>query len=380
MRHFLRVSVFFLVSATSSCGGGGTNTTAAALSGNDAYAATVTSAASAGSGTPAAATPASSLYRVFSPQSFWYQPIPANAPLNHNSAAYVQNLVSQVQTYYGNVNLNTTNYASPIYFVQTVGGSSSVTWVNGTPVYPVSKRVNVGFWDCQNKGWTDPNLVAQWQGVPIPAGATPAGGTDSEMSIYDLSTHTLWEFWVTRQVNGQWQACWGGRLQNTDQNIGAFPNPYGTTATGLPFIGGEISAEDLAGGSINHAMGISLVNVENWNIFSWPATRSDGHNPTNVPNLIPEGTRLRLDPSVNVDALNLTPVGRMIAKAAQTYGFVVWDKAGALSLRMVNPASYKPAGMTDPYPALFGGLPSYQVLQNFPWNKLQVMPNNYAKP
>jgi hypothetical protein len=385
MRHVLSVSAaVLLVSALGGCGGGGgASQIAASPSGNDATAATATT--SSGNDTRAApllsaAATSVSLYRVFSPQSFWYQPIPASAPLNPNSAAYTQNLVNQIKTYYNNVNLNTTSYAASVYFVRTQGGSNTVTWDNGTPVYPVAKTVNVGFNDCQEKGWTDPKLIAQWQNVPIPVGAKPASGTDSEMSIYDLSTQTLWDFWVMSQANGQWQACWGGRIQNTPQNAGIFPNPYGTTATGLPFIGGEISAEELAKGQIDHVMGISLVNAASWNVFSWPANRSDGYNPTNAPNQIPEGTRLRLDPSVNVDALNLTPVGRMIAKAAQTYGFVIWDKAGSVSLRMVNPNTYMLAGKSDPYPALFGGMASWQVLQNFPWDKMQFMPNNYGKP
>jgi hypothetical protein len=365
------------------CGGGG-GTIATASSGQDATvttAATTTSVVTAnGTSASAATVAATSITRVFSPQSFWYQPIPANAPLNPNSAAYAQNLVSQIKTYYGNVNLNTADYAAPLYFVQSVGGSKALAWQDGMPVYPVAKTVNVGFNDCQQKGWTDPKLIAQWQNVPMPAGAAPAGGTDQEMSIYDLSTQTLWEFWVTSEVNGQWQACWGGRIQNTPQNAGYFANPYGTTATGLPFIGGEISAQELASGQINHVIGISLVDVASWNVFSWPATRSDGYNPNNVPNRIPEGTRFRLDPSVNVDALNLTPVGKIIARAAQKYGFVIWDKAGSVSLRMVNPSTYTLAGQANPYPALFGGLPSYQVLQNFPWDKVQFMPNDYGKP
>ncbi|WP_079420443.1 DUF4124 domain-containing protein [Thiomonas intermedia] len=384
MHQVYTASVIAVLALTlGGCGGGG-GTIAAASSGQDATATTAvtttSSATTQGTSVHAAATSsADSVTRVFSPTSFWYQPIPANATLNTNSAAYAQNLVNQIKTYYGTVNLNTNDYAAPIYFVRTSGGSKAVTVQDGMPVYPVAKTVNVGFNDCQNKGWTDPNLIAQWQNVPMPAGAVPAGGTDQEMSIYDLSTQTLWEFWVTSQVNGQWQACWGGRIQNTANNAGLFANPYGTTATGLPFIGGEISAQELASGQINHVMGISLVDVAAWNIFSWPATRSDGYNPNNAANRIPEGTRMRLDPGVNVDALNLTPVGKIIARAAQKYGFVVWDKAGSVSLRMVNPATYTQAGQSDPYPALFGGLASWQVMQNFPWDKMQFMPNNYGK-
>jgi hypothetical protein len=380
----------FLGFALAGCGGGGGSTQSATASdGNTSIA--VATAAPAPTETTVAQTPVAapvvtptstpSVTRVFSSQSFWYQPIPANATLNSLSAVYAKNLVAQiVNRYNGTTALNTTSYAAPIYFVQTVGGAKTVTWQDGMPIYPVAQTVNVGFNDCQNKGWTDPKLIAQWQNVPIPAGATEANGTDSEMSIYDISTKTLWDFWVMRQNNGQWTACWGGRIQHTDQSDGIYPNPYGTTATGLPFIGGEISAQELKDGVINHVMGISLASPAKWPTFSWPANRTDGYNLDNQTHAIPEGTRMRLDPSVNVDALNLTPVGKIIAKAAQKYGFVVWDQAGSVSLRAVNPMTYTLAGQADPYPALFGGMANWQVLQNFPWDKMQFMPNNYGKP
>ena len=356
-----------LISALGACGGGAASQSDLASAASDAAAAS----------SPTATTPT----RVFAASSFWYQPIPANAPLNPLSTTYAKNLVAQiVNRYNGTTSIGTTSYAAPIYFVQTVGGARTVTWQGGMPIFPIEKTVNVGFNDCQNKGWTDPKLIAQWQNVPIPAGATSADGTDSELSIYDISTKTLWDFWIMRQSNGQWSACWGGRIQHTDQSDGIFPNPYGTTATGLPFIGGEITAQELKDGAINHVMGIGIPSPAPWTTLSWPANRSDGGNMDKQTNPIPEGTRFRLDPSVNVDALNLTPVGKIIAKAAQKYGFVVWDTAGAVSLRAVNPRTYELAGQADPYPALFGGMAYWQVLQNFPWDKMQFMPNNYGKP
>jgi hypothetical protein len=99
-----------------------------------------------------------------------------------------------------------------------------------------------------------------------------------------------------------------------------------------------------------------------------------------MPNRIPEGTRFRLDPSVNVDALPIHPVGRIIARAAQKYGFVVWDRAGALTLRMQNPKSYTAMGLPEPYAALFNGTPTYAILNNIPWDRLQFLPKDYGKP
>jgi hypothetical protein len=300
--------------------------------------------------------------KVFAPNSFWYTPIPANAPLHANSANFVKDFLRQKAAYYQTVNVNTNDYASPVYTVSA-----------GTP------KVKVTQWDCQKKGYSDPNLGSQWAAVPIPSYATPSKGTDAEMTIYDPSSNTIWEFWQARKVNGQWQACWGGRMQNVNTNDGAFPGHYGTTATSLPFLGGQITAEELQRGEIKHVIGIALVELEHYTTYSWPAHRSDGYNPNKAPNRIPEGMRFRLDPKVNVDALPMSRAGKIIAKAAQKYGFVVWDRAGAISIRAQNVVSYTSQGKSNPYPALFENKQNYQVLNGFPWDKLQFMPMHYGK-
>lgn len=300
---------------------------------------------------------------VFAPTSFWYAPIPGNAPLHANSAGFQADFLRQKAAYYGTVNINTWSYASPVYIAQ-----------------PDTPTTRVAYSNCQYKKYGEPALEAQWAAVPIPAYAAPAEGSDAEMTIYQPSTDTLWEFWVTRNVNGQWQACWGGKLSNASASDGTWPHPYGTTATGLPFLGGQITAEELSRGEIAHAIGISLVEAEAAAIVSWPALRSDGKNPDAAPNRIPEGLRFRLDPAINVDALPMSTAGKVIAKAAQKYGFVVWDRAGALSIRAQNPKSYTALGQENPYPALFGGRPSYAVLNGFPWDRLQFLPMDYGKP
>lgn len=300
---------------------------------------------------------------IFSPTSFWYSPIPANAPLHPNSAAFIAEFLRQKAAYYETVNINTKEYASPVF----VAGAYVST-------------VKVTEWDCQKKGFKDPSLAQQWAAVPIPTFAAPSKGTDAEMTVYQPASDTVWEFWHARKVDGQWQACWGGRIQNASQSDGVFDKYYGTTATSLPFLGGQITAEELQRGEIRHAIGIALVDAEKSSIFSWPAHRSDGLNPLNAKNRIPEGLRFRLDPAVNVDALNMSPAGKIIAKAARKYGFVVWDKAGAISIRAQNSISYTALGKPDPYPTLFGGKPNYSILNGFPWDRLQFLPHDYGKP
>jgi hypothetical protein len=299
---------------------------------------------------------------VFSPTSFWYTPIPANAVLHPNSANFVKEIQRQKDTYYQTVTINTKQYTSPVYTVAA-----------NVPTVKVTQ------WDCQKKGYSDASLAEQWSAVPIPSNAVQSAGTDGEMTIYQPSTNTVWEFWQARKVDGQWQACWGGRLQNASTSTGVFYKYYGTTATSLPFLGGQITAEELARGEIKHAIGFSLVEAEHYNIFSWPANRSDGWNPNLLANRIAEGQRFRLDPTINVDALPMSRAGKIIAKAAQKYGFVVWDKSGALALRAQSAVSYTALGQADPYPSLFEGKANYAVLNGFPWDKLQFLPLNYGK-
>jgi hypothetical protein len=308
-----------------------------------------------------ARTPSYAVRPVFAPDSFWYRPIPQNAPLNPHSAAYVAEFLRQYKTYYNDVGINTTAYSAPIYVVG-----------------PNVKPVHVAQWNCQN--YLDPGLASQWAAVPIPSYAQPADGSDAEMSIYQPSSDTLWAFWRMRRSDGQWQACWGGKMAAVSKNEGIWPPRYGVAATGLPFAPGQVTVKELENGAIHHVMGIALVDAAQSTIFSWPANRSDGVNPKQLPDRIPEGLRFRLDPSVDIDALNLTPVAKIVAKAAQTYGFVVWDKAGSISLRFENPKVYTIAGQPNPYPALFHGVPRYAVLKGIPWGRLQFLPMNYGKP
>lgn len=300
---------------------------------------------------------------VFAPTSFWYTPLPTSITLHPDSANFVAEFLRQKKAYYGTVSINTNAYSSPVYIVDAQ-----------TPTVQVTE------WDAQKKGYKTAKLAEQWAAVPIPVYAEEATGTDQEMTIWQPATDTLWEFWKTRKVDGQWQAAWGGRMQNVSKSDGIWTRFFGTTATGLPFLGGQLTPDELRRGEIKHVMGISLVDLESWKVISWPANRSDGYNPKGVAHRIPEGLRFRLDPGVDVDALKMHPVGKVIARAAQKYGFVIWDKAGAITLRAQNTKSYTRRGLPDPYPEIFQGKPAWSILQGMPWEKLQFLPLDYGKP
>jgi len=323
------------------------------------YAAAIIAAAligAAAAGTPAASAAAA---RPFSPTSFWNTPLPADVPLHADSTAYAANITGQIQRYYGTAAINTTTYSAPVYTVPA--GQATIT---------------VKFSNCQNKTWVDPKFLEQISAVPIPANAVPALGTDAEMVVYQPSSDKLWELWKAEKRVDGWYACWGGRLDSVSTSQGVFPQYYGVAASGLSLLGGMMRIDELQAGAINHAIDFSLPEVRR-GVYSWPANRTDG----TVDSLlaIPMGQRFRLDPLVNVDALPLTPMGKMMAKAMQKHGLVLRDTSGSVSFYAENPLPTINATGINPYTALFAGKPAYAQLNGLPWDKLQALPFDYGR-
>lgn len=253
----------------------------------------------------------------------------------------------------------------------------------GTNWYTVSAaqpRVTVHYSNCEHTSSTPPGLYGhqgQFVGVPIPADAAPTSGTDHELSIYQPSSDTLWDFWEAGHDSSGWHACWGGRMSHVSSSPGYFSGGFGMTATGIAAEGGAVSIHDVESGRIDHAVALAVMNPASRDDYRWPAQRSDGYD--NSARAIPEGSRLRLDPSLDISKLHLSPVAAMIARAAQKYGFIVTDRSGAVSVGAESPAATEIAGGSDPWPQLLGGEPTYQVMHNFPWKKLEVLRGGYGR-
>lgn len=302
---------------------------------------------------------------IFSAGSVWRQDI-SRAPLAPNSAAMVSGLKGQVEKYYGGI-------------------AAFNVFKHNTSVYTVpasQKRITVKFSNCQNKSYTPAQLYTPSRGahfvdVPVPSTAIPAANSDGQLTIYSPSSDQLWEFWKMEKRADGWYACWGGRIDKVSTSHGFFPDGMGAAATGLAVSAGSIRVDEAQRGSIDHALSLAIPSPAHWKNFSWPAQRSDGSDTS--ANAIPEGTRLRLDPSVDVDKLGLTPVGKMVAKSAQKYGFIVTDRSGAVSIQAESGAGAKAATGIDPWTTILGGTPSYLVFKNFPWDKMQALPKDYGK-
>ncbi|GAA2030148.1 hypothetical protein GCM10009756_22840 [Pseudokineococcus marinus] len=301
---------------------------------------------------------------IFAETSVWRQDI-SHAPLHPDSAAMSANVAKQVKDHWGGVAaFNVYKFGTSVYTVPST-----------------QKRVDVKFDDCQKKGYVPSGLYGdggQFVSVPIPSNAVPAAGTDGQLTIYSPGTDQLWEFWKASKKADGWHACWGGRIDTVSTSAGQFKDHFGASASGLAVTAGSIRINEAKTGVINHALSLQLIAPKHYKTVSWPAVRSDGWSTS--ASAVPQGQRLRLDPTVNVDALKLTPVAKAVAKAAQKYGFIVTDTAGAVAVQAEAGDGVAAVTGSNPWYGILGGTPSYAVMKNFPWDKIQVLPDHYGKP
>jgi hypothetical protein len=113
---------------------------------------------------------------------------------------------------------------------------------------------------------------------------------------------------------------------HADTGSGGHVSDQGHAGGELSYLGGLITPDDVRAGVITHALRFAI--PDNTWTFNYPGTRSDGTITAGVP----EGTRIQLDPNLNLNSLNLSPFQRMVARALQTYGAYDGDTAGAFAL------------------------------------------------
>jgi hypothetical protein len=294
--------------------------------------------------------------RLFATTSFWNRSVSGEA-IDPSSAALVRSLAAEAGR----------EEESGI-------GPWIATTEASTPLYRVGKnqpRVRVRL-EAQGTP-SEQALQRAFAAVPIPPDARPANGQDAHLTVWQPSTDRLWEFWQARRTADGWSARWGGAIRNVSKSPGyytasAWPGAsrnWGATASSLPKIGGTMTIAELRRGRIDHALAVDLP-APRAGTFAWPAQRTDGTGP---PTALPEGARLRLDPAVDIDRLDLPPVGKTIARAAQRYGLVVRDQTH----KGISLFAEDPAGQPNPYAELFDGKTPLEILRRFPWDRLQVL-------
>lgn len=176
--------------------------------------------------------------------------------------------------------------------------------------------------------------------VPVPQRGTLEGESgyectqdgDCHLIVVHEPTHTLYEMWRANIVGG---AFFGGCLAVWDLSRDSWPGGRGADCTsadaaGLPIAPLLFTAEEVASGSIDHAIRFILPNDRiRAREYVSPATHSTGatRGSNSAP---PYGARFRLRPDFPLESLP-NEASRVVARALQTSGMFLAD-AGNIAL------------------------------------------------
>jgi len=206
--------------------------------------------------------------------------------------------------------------------------------------------------------------------IPVPDGIFSEVGSDHSVTIIDNQNRIIYNFWL-------WKKCWF--FQSEDYCPGG-ANYASFDSDG---INGGINVAKLAGG-ILRTNEIEQELIEHALLFStptsckdsvvYPAIHSDG-KVTDKSKCIEIGSRLQLDPSLNLDSIpGITQMEKIIAKALQVYGAYICDTGGKLGLRVENDRSgkkiYQKYGAPDR---------DYFPLINIPWDSVKILKPQWNK-
>lgn len=290
----------------------------------------------------------------FQAADWLWKPIPANPVLATNSATWVKYLSAA----------NTKHVADLYEYGVTLISGSAIT--SSTPRYDVTLTEPWG---------SDP--FGSYS-IPIPTGVKLPSGADSQLAILDPTTGKAFGIWQAKydSASNSWSGAWGGMTDLSGNGVDQTGSATGTNIARYAGVvtAAEFSAAVTANTGINHALFISS-NLAS-SLFTGPATKSDGTNMAGVTTPIPEGTRIQLDPSIDVDAIpGISAAEKVIAKTLQTYGAYVGDQGGATmavifevtpDATSTNPgAVWTNAGLSW----------DYYDMTDIPWSQLRVLAN-----
>lgn len=204
--------------------------------------------------------------------------------------------------------------------------------------------------------------------IPLTPDMEPPPGSDAQIAVIDRGTGRVYELWQYRWNGGKPVASWGAVVQLGGTGVTDPPNGVGRSrGSGLSVLAGVVRRYEIEQGRIDHALEFSTNRCKAGD-FRAPATHTDGRSRDAT--AIPEGARLQLDPSLDLNSIpDMSPGERTIAQAMQTYGAYAVDCGGS---PMAIGFERVPSGGSNPYPA--AGLTSdYMALTHIPLDRLRVL-------
>jgi len=267
---------------------------------------------------PAAPGPVHDVPRAFSADSWWNTPLPADAELHPDAAEILDYLRTAPQSGDGCLTLagaGDSPWGHPIYWAR-----------RSDPAYAVEDRSGIDL----------PELSR----LRIPRGARPADNSDGSISVYDVERGfvvalTDAEYdddlatWSSDGATVTYLASNGLRvetgLSDDPRNRGTHRGNNGATMAA--------SWDEVQAGAIEHVLKIA-VGPEASRDYVFPMVGSDGTYDGDDPEVPPQGLRLRIKPSIDLDDLDLGREALVIARAVQDYGVYIGDSGGSTALKL----------------------------------------------
>ena len=285
--------------------------------------------------------------------------IGSNPEIDPNSYAMVEGIVSQAAI--GFV-ITQKQWTVPVFYADESTPRYDVTLKCGKEwELGVTKLKNVPIPD-----WAEPSDDDHEGGInPDGCGGSDNGHDEGDfaMAVIDTSTRCEYDFWQAKKTKGKWAASWANSI-GIDSD-GVFEKGISCRGSGFALLNGVIWPDELKVGRIDHALAFAYDLTRAGGPVS-PATDSDGTSRGS--DTMPEGARVQLDPTLDLDSLGLTDYEKTIAKALQEYGMILVDDGGGMSFYVVHPISAK----NNPYEGI---LPDkdYVSLENIPADKFRVL-------
>lgn len=260
--------------------------------------------------------------RFFSSDSFWNQPIPADAGVDPRTARWIKLLESEPTG--ENFLVNSRQWTIPVYEVTAATPLQKIGLLAITPEEKIRWHTARDFF----------GHGAGFDLVPLPPAARPDPQADSHLAVVDWERNLVWDMWaLSRNPDGTWKSATGmvyaadgpgvfstAALGVQDGESIHFHGP--SRAAGVPAVAGLILYDEVAAGEIRHKIAAASRFCA-YKEFVFPAAWTDGFTEGGIP----EGTVIQLDPALDLSAFTLTREERIVCVALQRYGMVLVDIA-----------------------------------------------------
>lgn len=199
-------------------------------------------------------------------------------------------------------------------------------------------QLNIGQWG-PNIAWAPADAPrtyaanADWRidDVPWVSDATGSPDTDGHCVIIDESRGVAYNFYQLQRVSGHYTCGALGvfRLDGPGWYNPDMGGPWTGRSANSCLLAGTILPDELRSGRIPHAISFGLDGSAMDQLPALPAYTTDPGNP---PGGVPNGSRIQLDPSYDVDGSSAGEEAKVILKALQEFGGFIVERTSGFAL------------------------------------------------